>query len=84
MWTSPTTDSSWYLSTGVYVAANGGSQKQSFENDASGDDCYYDLKFQFQGGNVDTIDHIDLCDTNTITIGVNSNGDVVYDSDTSN
>lgn len=84
IWTSPTTDSTWYLSTGVYVAANGGSQKQTFANSASGDDCYYDLRLQFQGGSINTISHIDLCNTSTITISVDASGHVVYDSTTNN
>ena len=50
----------------------------TFSSGASGDACYYDVKFQFVKGITRTINRIYLCGINTISLRVNDDGDVVY------
>jgi hypothetical protein len=78
LWTSVTTSSTWAEATNIYVPANGQSQDISFPNEASGSDCYIDLKFQFKGGTVKQIGHIDLCYIVSVTIDVDDDGTVTY------
>ncbi len=79
MWSSPTTDPDYHKVPDFYIAANGGSAQQTFDGTATGDGCYYDLKFQFQGGSQSTINHLDLCKIRTLKIEV-QDGKVVYDA----
>ena len=80
IWASPTTDPNWIESTDVYVPKDGGSQNQTFTSTANGSDCYYDIRIQFQGGEKDVINHINLCSTSKITIDADSNGNVTYNA----
>jgi hypothetical protein len=81
IWASPTTSSKWVESTDVYVPRSGGRQRQNFDSSAYGSDCYYDIRIQFQGGDREVINHIDLCKTDFITIDVDRNGHVTYEAE---
>ncbi len=78
LWTSPTTSSYWNEAGNVYVPRNGGRQRTTFDSAAYGSDCYQDLKIQFQGGVIRTIEHIYLCGVSSIAIDVNRSGQVTY------
>jgi hypothetical protein len=78
IWASPTTASVFVESTNVYVPANGGSQRQTFDTLAYGSSCFYDIQVQFQGGDRAVINHIDLCHTFNLTVEADDDGGVTY------
>jgi hypothetical protein len=78
LWTSPTTSPDWIEATDIYIPRGGKGQRITFPSQVYGSDCYQDLKFQFQGGTVRTIEHVYLCGITAITIDVDSDGTITY------
>ena len=81
LWASPSLDDSWETPfANVFVPDYGGSQRMTFNTGASGSSCYYDVKFQFARGTVRTINGINLCGIDEISVSVDNAGTIVYTS----
>ncbi len=80
MWTSLSSSDYWIPTSNVYVPDAGGSQTVNFERGAYGDNCYYDIKVQFAGGDVRVISGVNLCHIDTVELNVNEAGNVTYNT----
>jgi len=80
MWTSLSSSDYWTPASNVFVADGGGSQTIDFDRGAYGDNCYYDIKVEFAGGDVRVLSGVNLCHISTIELNVNDAGNVTYNT----
>ena len=75
---TPHADSSWGDAVQSGYTSSGNTNDISFDNDADGNDCFYDFKVEFANDATATIYSVDLCTANKIAVDVDDNGFTVF------
>ena len=78
LYLSPNAQSNWGDAVPNGATNAGTTNSITFNNNASGNDCYYDFQVSFDSGLVSHLYNIDLCSATKIVVDTTDDGDIKY------